>query len=146
LLDNGLGAHVQVTHTNSSADAVNTAPPTTASIGVLYEKGPISANVNWDYTSHYKSECATCTEVYGWPVYTDAYAWVTAAVHYKFFDNFDVYVEGRNLTDAIVRSYLNNNPNLVWANGMATGQSASGVGYGYTAYGRTFVFGLAYRF
>ncbi len=146
LLENGLGAHVQVTHTQSSADAVNTTPPTTASVGLIYEKGPISADVNWDYTSHYKSECAQCTEVSGWPVYTDSFQWLTASVHYKFFENFDVYVEGRNLTDAIVRSYLNGNPYLVWANGAATGQSASGVGAGYTAYGRTFVFGAAYRF
>jgi iron complex outermembrane recepter protein len=146
LLENGFGAHVQVTHTYSSADAVNTAPPTTASIGVLYEKGAISADVNWDYTSSYKSVCAQCTEVSGWPVYSDSFQWLTASLHYKFFANFDVYVEGRNLTDAIARSYLNNNPNLVWANGMAVGQSASGVGFGYTAYGRTYVLGLAYRF
>lgn len=146
LLENGLGAHVQVTHTQSSANAANTAPPTTASIGVLYEKGPISADVNWDYTSRYKSECGQCTEVSGWPVYSDSFQWLTASVHYKLFENFDVYVEGRNLTNAIVRSYLNGNPNLVWANGMSEGQSASGVGYGYTAYGRTYVFGVAYRF
>ncbi len=146
LLENGLGAHVQVTHTQSSADAVNTTPPTTASVGVIYEKGPISADVNWDYTSHYKSACAQCTEVSGWPVYTDSFQWITASLHYKFFENLDVYVEGRNLTNAIVRSYLNNNPYLVWANGMATGQSSSGVGAGYTAYGRTYVLGVAYRF
>ena len=35
---------------------------------------------------------------------------------------------------------------LIWANGASTGQSASGVGYGYTAFGRTFVAGAAYRF
>ena len=146
LLDNGLGAHVQLTHTTSPGDAVNTAPPTTASVGVLYEKGPISADVNWDYTSQYKSVCGVCTEVPGWPVYNNSFQWLTASVHYKLLEALDVYVEGRNLTNAIQRSYLNNNPYLVWANGASTGQSASGVGYGYTAFGRTFVFGAAYRF
>lgn len=146
ILENGLGAHVQVTHTSSSADAVNTTPPTTASVGLIYEKGPVSLDVNWDYTSHYKSACAVCTEVTGWPVYSDSFQWLTASAHYKFFNNFDVYVEGRNLTNAVVRSYLNNNPLLVWANGQAVGQSSSGVGYGYTAYGRSYMFGAAYRF
>lgn len=146
LLENGLGAHVQVTHTSSSANAVNTAPPTTASVGVIYEKGPISADVNWDYTSHYRSACSQCTEVTGWPVYSDSFQWLTASVHYKLFEGFEVSVEGRNLTNAIVRSYLNNNPLLVWANGQAVGQSASGVGAGYTAFGRSYMFGVAYRF
>ena len=35
---------------------------------------------------------------------------------------------------------------LVWANGQAVGQSSSGVGAGYTAFGRSYVLGLAYRF
>ena len=154
LLDNGLGAHVQVTRTWSKGSGqngvnngpVNTAPPTTASISLLYERGPVSANVNWDYTSSYRSACSTCTEVSGWPVITDSYQWVTASVHYKFTKEFDMYVEGRNLTDAIVRSYLDGNPSLVWANGQNVGQSSSGVGSGYTAYGRSFVLGAAYRF
>ena len=40
-----------------------------------------------------------------------------------------------------VRSYLNGDRSLVWANGKATGQSASGVGAGYTAYGRSYALG-----
>ncbi len=54
-----------------------------------------------------------------------------------------MYVEGKDLTNLIVRSYLNGDRSLVWANGEATGQS---VGAGYTAYGRSYAFGMANRF
>jgi len=57
-----------------------------------------------------------------------------------------VYVEGRNLTNAIARTYLDGNPLLPWAPGPLTGQSESGVGAGYGAYGGTYVAGVSYRF
>jgi hypothetical protein len=50
------------------------------------------------------------------------------------------------LTDSVARSYLNGNPSLPWANGQNVGQSTSGVGYGYSAYGRTYTIGASYRF
>ena len=154
LLENGLGAHFQVTHTKSTGydqygtntGAVNAAPPTTVSIGLIYEKGPISTSINWDYTSSFTSVNSQATEIPNWPVITDSFQWLTASAHYKFGKGFEGYVEGRNLTNAIIRSYLNNNPLLVWANGQNTGQSTSGVGFGYTAFGRSYVAGLAYRF
>ena len=72
--------------------------------------------------------------------------WVTASAHFKFTQEFEVYVEGKNLTNAIARGYLNGNPLLPWANGLAVGQSTSGVGAGYTAFGRFFTVGAAYKF
>jgi outer membrane receptor protein involved in Fe transport len=116
------------------------------STSLIYEKGPISADVNWDYTSRYTSYCNQCTEVPGWPAITDPFSWVTASVHWRAFQGFEVYVEGRNLTNAIARTYLNGNSLLPWAPGQLVGQSASGVGYGYSAYGRSYVAGVAYRF
>jgi iron complex outermembrane recepter protein len=153
-LENGLGTHTQFTHTWSKGydqygnptGAVNAAPPTTFSLSLIYDKGPFNADVNWDYTSRYTYVCSTCTEVTGWPAIADPFSWVTASAHYRFFKGFEVYVEGKNLTNAIARSYLNGNPLLPWANGFLVGQSASGVGAGYSAYGRSFVFGASYRF
>ena len=69
-----------------------------------------------------------------------------ATLRYVITKNFDAYVEGENLTNSFVRSYLNGDRSLVWANGEATGQSASGVGAGYTAYGRSYAPGMAYCF
>ena len=126
--------------------AVNEAPPTTFSISLIYDKGPFNADVNWDYTSRYTYACSQCTEVPDWPAIADPFSWVTATAHYRIYKGFEVYVEGKNLTDAIARTYLNGNPLLPWAPGQAVGQSASGVGAGYSAYGRSFVFGASYRF
>jgi iron complex outermembrane receptor protein len=44
----------------------------------------------------------------------------------------------------VARSYLNGNPLLPWAPGQLVGASESGTGVGYTAYGRTYVLGIAY--
>ncbi len=153
-LENGLGTHMQVTRTWSKGydqfgnptGAVNEAPPTTFSLSLIYDKGPFNADINWDYTSRYIYACSQCTEVPTWPAIADPFSWVTASAHYRIWKGFEVYVEGKNLTDAIARTYLNGNPLLPWAPGQAVGQSASGVGAGYSAYGRSFVVGASYRF
>ena len=153
-LENGLGTHMQYTHTWSKGydqfgnptGAVNDAPPTTFSVSLIYDKGPINVDVNWDYTSRYTSRCSQCTEVPGWPAIADPFSWVTASAHYRLFKGFEVYVEGKNLTNAIARTYLNGNSLLPWAPGQSVGASASGVGDGYSAYGRSFVAGASYRF
>ena len=67
-------------------------------------------------------------------------------MHYKFTKEFQLYVEGKNLTNSVARTYLNGNPLLPWAPGQLVGQSASGTGAGYTSYGRFFTIGAAYQF
>ncbi|HEX4242840.1 MAG TPA: TonB-dependent receptor [Steroidobacteraceae bacterium] len=144
IMDNGFGTHMQFTHTKSGD--INAAPPTTFSVGVLYEKGPISADVTWDHQSGFTEECSQCTEVPGWPAISDAFNWVTASLHYHFYKGFEVYLEGKNLSNSIARTYLNGNPLLPWAPGQSVGASESGTGVGYSSYGRTYVLGAAYRF
>jgi iron complex outermembrane recepter protein len=108
-LENGLGTHMQYTHTWSKGydqfgnptGAVNEAPPTTFSVSLIYDKGPFNADVNWDYTSSYTTYCSACTEVPGWPAIADSFNWVTASAHYRIYKGFEVYVEGKNLTNAI---------------------------------------------
>ena len=149
-LENGLGTHMEFTRTwttsSGSTGPVNQAPPTTASVSLIYDKNPFNVDLTWDYTSRYTYACSSCTEVPGWPAISDSFAWLTASAHYAVFTGFDVYVEGKNLTNAIARTYLNGNPLLPWANGQQIGQDASGVGAGYSAYGRSYVAGLSYRF
>jgi iron complex outermembrane receptor protein len=115
----------------NSIGAINAVPPLTLSAGLLYEKGPISADVNWDYAASYQYACSQCTEVPGWPAVSSPFQWLTATFHYKFTREFQVYVEGKNLTDAVARTYLNGNPLLPWAPGQNVGQSSSGVGASY---------------
>jgi len=154
MLDNGFGVVMEYTRTwNKSYDqygndvgAINAVPPMTVSVGVFYEKGPLTADVNWDYADSYQYECSQCTEVPGWAAESSPFKWVTASVHYKIYKEFQVYVEGKNLTNSVARTYLNSNPLLPWAPGQNVGQSSSGVGAGYTSYGRFVTLGLSYQF
>jgi TonB-dependent receptor len=154
ILDNGFGAHAEYTHTwsksydqnGNSIPPINAVPPTTLSAGLFYDKGRFSADVNWDYAASFQSECSQCTEVPGWPAITSPFRWVTASAHYKIYKQLQIYVEGKNLTDSVARTYLNGNPLLPWAPGQNVGQSSSGVGYGYSAYGRTYTLGASYQF
>ena len=153
VMENGFGARAQFTATHtrsydqygSFVGSINAAPPTTFSIGLIYEKGPWAADVNWDHQSSFEADCSQCTEVPGWPAISDAFDWVTASLHYHW-GRFEIYTEGRNLTNSIARTYLNGNPLLPWAPGQLTGQSLSGTGVGYSAYGRTYVLGVAYHY
>jgi TonB-dependent receptor len=153
-LENGFGTRVQYTHTISKGwdqygnyvGAINAVPPTTNSIGLIYDKGPLSADVNWDHAAGYTYACNQCTEVPGWPAVADPFAWVTASAHYKITKELQVFVEGRNLTDAVARTYLNGNPLLPWAPGQSIGASTSGVGVGFSAYGRSYTAGFAFQF
>jgi TonB-dependent receptor len=153
IMENGLGARMQYTATKTRSydqngvfvGSINAAPPTTYSIGVLYDKGPWSADVNWDHQSSFTARCSQCTDVPGWPAISDAFDWVTASLHFRFGNGFEVYTEGKNLTNSIARTYLNGNPLLPWAPGQLIGQSESGTGIGYSSYGRMYVLGLAWR-
>ena len=154
IMENGFGIHSDFTATRTRSydqfgnfvGAINAAPPTTFSIGLLYEKGPWSADVNWDHQSSFTVACNQCTEVPGWPAISDAFNWVTASLHYRFWRGFEVYAEGKNLSNSVARSYLNGNPLLPWAPGQNVGASESGTGIGDSAYGRTYVLGLAYKY
>jgi TonB-dependent receptor len=154
MLQNGFGTHMQYTYTQSKGydqfgnfvGAINAVPGTTISIGLLYDKGPMSVDVNWDHASAYTAYCSKCTEVPGWAAVTDAFTWLTASVHWRIAHGFEAYVEGKNLTNSVARTYLNGNPLLPWAPGQQVGQSSSGSGYGYSAYGRSYLAGVAYRF
>jgi iron complex outermembrane receptor protein len=154
IMDNGFGIVMEYTHTwNKSYDqngnsigAVNAVPPMTFSAGLFYEKGPITADINWDYADSYQSYCSQCTEVPGWAATASPFKWMTASTHYKFTKALQVYVEGKNLTNSVARTYLNGNPLLPWAFGQNVGQSSSGVSDGYVSYGRFYTLGMSYQF
>lgn len=149
MLNNGLGIRAQFTHTWSKTiiDGQNAGPeaglsPTTFSINPFYEKGPISLSVSLDHSSAFTY--ATYTEVDGYPAKAKAYNWVTATASYDISKRIKIYVEGRNLTNSIVRTYLDGDPYAIWASG-AVGTSSS-VGAGYTSYGRTYTAGVRVGF
>ncbi len=119
-------------------------PPTSASAGVLYESGPISANINWDYDGSYVQQ--TFTEVPGLSAIQRSFSWVTAQASYEILAGLKIYVEGKNLTNAIGRTYLGNRSDAVWSFGAPITGTGSSVGQGYSAFGRTYTLGASYRF
>ena len=149
LFPNGFGVHGQYAHTWSRAyvdgqyvGQLEGVSASSGSLGVLYEAGRISSSLTWDYTG--SSVAQTFTEVDGWSAYSDAFSWVTAQVSFEVVKGFKIYLEGKNLANAIARSYLNQRSDAVWSAGN-TGSSSS-LGQGYTAYGRSYMAGLTYRF
>lgn len=149
LLPNGFGIHGQYTRTWSRAyisgqyiGQLEGVSPNSGSLGILYESGKLSANINWDYDG--ASIAHTFTEVDGLSADQRSFSWVTAQASYELLPGLKLYVEGKNLTNAIARTYLANRADAVWSGGY-TGTSSS-VGEGYTAYGRMYTAGVSYRF
>ena len=78
ILENGFGVHGQYTRTWSKAyvagqfvGQLEGVSSNSGSLGVLYEKGPISANVNWDYDG--PSIAQTFTEIQGLSAYQTSF-------------------------------------------------------------------------
>jgi iron complex outermembrane recepter protein len=149
MLKNGFGIRAQFTHTWSRAKiegqdvgSIAGISPTTYSINPFYEKGRVSVSLSWDHSSSFTY--SNFTEIDGVPAIAKGYDWVTASASFDITKRIKVYVEARNLTNAIVRTYLNGDPNIIWASG-AVGTSSS-VGAGYTSYGRTYMAGLRFGF
>jgi len=146
LFENGFGVHAQYTHNDSRAyiqgqyvGQLEGVSPSTASLGLLYESGPVSANVSWDYASSFVA--ITETEVPGMSAIADPFLWVTAQASYDINKNLKVYIEGKNLSDAVYKTYLSGNHYEIYSAG-GTPQT----GPGYAAYGRFFKVGLALKF
>lgn len=146
LFDNGFGIHGQYTHNESKAwisgqyvGQLEGVSPSTASLGFLYEAGPISSDITWEYASSYVS--MTETEVPGMSAIADPFQWLTASFNYQINKNLKVYIEGKNLTDSVYRTYLNGNHYEIYSPG-GTPQT----GPGYVAYGRFFKVGVGLKF
>lgn len=136
LFDDGFGVSAEFSRMNSKAwvsgqyvGQLEGVSPSTAVFGLLYEAGPISSNVSWNYASSYV--VGTFTEINGLSNIADPFLWVTASASYEFNKNLKVYIEGKNLSDAVYKSYLGGNHNEI---------------YGYSAYGRAFKVGVAVKF
>jgi iron complex outermembrane receptor protein len=147
--DNGFGVRGEYTHNWSKSwvqgqfvGQLEGVSPSTASLGLIYEKGPISSSISWDYSSSFVAE--TFTEVPNVTAISDSFNWVTASFSYQITRDLKLYVSGKNLTNSIARSFLAGRSDLIWSSG-AAGTSSS-VGQGYSAYGRTVTAGVSLRF
>ncbi len=100
--------------------------PSTSSLGLLYEKDKISASLSFDHTSSY---VVNSTTEAGWPNVAEPLMWVTASASYELNDHLKLFVEGKNLSDALYRSNL----------------GRADASYGYSAWGRTVTAGISLK-
>jgi iron complex outermembrane receptor protein len=133
LFDNGFGVRMQYTRNKSKAwvqgeyvGQLEGVAPSTSSLGLLYEKDKISASLSFDHTSSY---VVNSTTEAGWPNIAEPLMWVTASGSYEINDHLKLFVEGKNLSDALYRSNL----------------GRADASYGYSAWGRTVTAGISLK-
>ena len=101
--------------------------PATASLGVLYEKGPWSMSTTADFTDSF----VTATNVIGsgFNEVTNSVTWLTAQLAYEVNKSLRLSIEGNNLTDAEQAPKLTNGivslPNGYYRYGRSVTLSAS---------------------
>ncbi|ESQ93268.1 TonB-denpendent receptor [Asticcacaulis sp. AC460] len=134
-LENGFGLRAQYTRNWSKSwvgdqeRPLEGIAPSVYSLGVFYEKGPVSLSLSADHTDGF----VTATNVLGggYNEEADPITWVTGHASYKITDRFDITIEGQNLLDEAQTYSINGNPLLP---------------QGYYRYGRSFKIGASYRF
>ncbi|OIQ87744.1 vitamin B12 transporter BtuB [mine drainage metagenome] len=79
----------------------------------MYEKGPISVRVAYNWRDKYLTSISS-----GIPVYMDAYGWLDASVGYRFTDKISITIEGANLLGTKRNSYygVETRPQTTWVN------------------------------
>ncbi|KQQ36308.1 TonB-dependent receptor [Duganella sp. Leaf126] len=136
LFDNGFGVRGQYTR-NLSRSWVNGVErplegiaPATASLGLLYERGPWSMSTTADYTDAF----VTATNVLGagFNERADAITWLTAQLAYEVNKSLRISIEGNNLTDA--------------KQVLTLGNGKISLPNGYYRYGRSITVGASLKF
>ncbi len=100
-----LGFGVNANFTLSNGSTGNGGPVlgnsrTTYNIGGYWQQGPISANVDYTYRSHYYAAVAASS-----PQYMANWYNLNATVTYNITSAFSLTFDGRNLTDEIIKEY-----------------------------------------
>jgi iron complex outermembrane receptor protein len=134
LFDNGFGFNAKFAKTLTKAyqngeyvGQLEGVAPTASSIGLLYEKGGINASISFDYTGEYTQ---STNVVAGFPSKVDSLTWVTASASWDITPKITLFVEGKNLGDAVMRSNLGRSDAL----------------NGFESWGRTYVAGMSVKF
>lgn len=134
-LDNGLGVRAQYTRNWSKSYVgdlerpLEGIAPSVYSLGLFYERGPLSMSASADHTDGFVTAINVLGE--GYNEEADPITWVTAHISYKVTDNIDVSLEGQNLLDEANTYSINGNPLLP---------------QGYYRYGASYKLGVSYRF
>jgi TonB-dependent receptor len=89
----------------------------------MYEKGPFSARVAYNWRDTFLSEIRNIVGVGALPIYTNSYGWLDASVGYRINDHFTFTIEGMNLLNTLRSSYygVETRPQSVWVNDTQVG-------------------------
>ncbi|MDP3744212.1 MAG: TonB-dependent receptor [Methylotenera sp.] len=113
----GLGLQANYTYVDS--DVQNSALPLAGlsqnsyNVIGMYEKGPVSVRVAYNWRDKYLTSITS-----GMPVYMDAYGWLDASVGYRFTDKVSLAIEGNNLLNTERHTYFDRKtrPQTTWKN------------------------------
>lgn len=79
----------------------------------MYEKGPVSVRVAYNWRDKYLTSISN-----GMPVYMDAYGWLDASLGYRLTDKISLAIEGNNLLNTERHTYFERKtrPQTTWKN------------------------------
>lgn len=112
-LENGFGVRAQYTHNwaeswvGGEKRPLEGIAPAVYSLGLFYDKGPLSFSVSGDLTEGYTAYNNVLGK--GYNEVADSVIWVSAQAAYKITENIDFTVEGQNLLDKPQTSHINGN-------------------------------------
>jgi len=118
----GLQANYTYVDSESPNSALGTPAPlqnlSKNSINVIgmYERGDVSARVAYNWRDKFLGGVTNIVGVGALPIYTAAYGWLDASLHYRFTDHASIAIEGVNLLHTLRRSYygVETRPQSVW--------------------------------
>ena len=134
-MDNGFGVRAQYTRNWSKSYVgdlerpLEGIAPSVYSLGLFYERGPLSMSASADHTDGFVTAINVLGE--GYNEEADDITWVTAHISYSVTDNIDISLEGQNLLDEANTYSINGNPLLP---------------QGYYRYGASYKLGMSFRF
>jgi hypothetical protein len=84
----------------------------------MYEKGPVSVRIAYNWRSRYLSSIANVVGVGALPVYTEDYGWLDASLRYRFNSQVSLSIDGTNLQRTERTSYYDSDtrPQSAWLN------------------------------
>lgn len=134
LFDNGFGINLKYTGTDTRAyvngrhvGELEGVSRSAMSLALLYEDDTLNAQLAVDHSGRFTEqlEAVGSYSRYGQPV-----TWVTGSIAYSLTDDITLFLEGKNLTDAVYRA------NLGRADALA----------GFETWGRTYTAGMTVKF
>ena len=102
------GGGVSYDSTAVKANALEGVSTNSFNIVAMYEKGPVSARVAYNWRSKYLVTAIDCCV--GLPIWQDATGYLDASLRFRLFSGFEINVQGSNLlgTDTVLYQQVDN--------------------------------------